>query len=227
MREQISTHVDGMLDAAERKQLVAHLGSCPSCAARLKSTKELRAGLRQMEVPRVPAALAVQLQVLASHERSRRVSGTGFKGWLRHCGDRIRLSFDNLMRPLALPLAGGLLSAMLLFGVLVPTLSFRHEKTSEPPLSFTEPYGLVVNWTENLPRLEPVDAEVSSDDNVVELTIDDAGCVADYNVRQGQLTPEMLSIIKWSSFTPAMFFGRPTWGKKLIVIPQRRRNARG
>ncbi|HEY7392605.1 MAG TPA: hypothetical protein VH640_29055, partial [Bryobacteraceae bacterium] len=63
---------------------------------------------------------------------------------------------------------------------------------------------------------------------VLELTIDDKGLIADYSVRQGQLTPEMMTIIQWSMFTPAMFFGQPTWGKTLLVLPGRHsRGTRG
>jgi hypothetical protein len=132
------------------------------------------------------------------------------------------------MRPVALPVAGGVLSALLLFGALVPTLIFRHEIGNESPLSFTDPDGMVVNWRPGeIPRLEPVDAVVSSDENVLELTIDEEGRVADYAVRQGQLTPEMLTFIQFSQFTPAMFFGKPTWGKKLVVFPRHTRNVRG
>jgi hypothetical protein len=154
--------------------------------------------------------------------------------------------------------AGGVLSAMLLFGALLPTLVFRHQVTNDPPLSFTNPDGTLaflggnmrgrwssaplslmdpdtkqVDWNGDVPRLEPVDSVVSSDENVLELTIGNIdawghGHVADWAVLQGQLTPEAVNLILFSSFNPAMFFGRPTWGKILIVLPgNRHHSARG
>jgi anti-sigma factor RsiW len=225
--ERISSHLDGLLEAGEREDVLAHLEGCRDCGARLKSLGELRARLRRLEEPRIPRALAVRLRVLASHEHARRVARATWSTRIASWKAATRLNFENLMRPVALPVAGGVLSALLLFGALVPTLIFPHQIAGDSPISFTDPDGTVVNWTGDRPRLEPVGAEVPSDENVLELTIDDEGLIADYAVRQGQLTPEMLTFIRFSQFTPAMFFGKPTWGKKLVVFPRHRRSARG
>lgn len=225
--ERISSHLDGLLGAAEREGVLAHLEVCRDCGTRMKSLGELRARLQRLKEPRIPRALAVQLRVLASHEHARRAARATWSARIASWRDGSWLNFENLMRPVALPVAGGVLSALLLFGALVPTLIFRHEFSNDSPLSFTDPDGMVVNWTGDTPRLEPVDAVVSSDENVLELTIDNEGRIADYAVRQGQLTPEMLTIIQFSRLTPAMFFGKPTWGKKLVVLPRQRRSARG
>jgi hypothetical protein len=225
--ERISSHVDGLLDAGEWEGVLAHLKACRNCSARLKSRGELRARLRRLEEPCIPRALVVRLRVLASHEKVRRVARATWSARTASGKAAIRLNFENLMRPVALPVAGGVLSALLLFGALVPTLIFHHEIGNDSPLSFTDPDGMVVNWTGDIPRLEPVDAVVSSDENVLELTVDQEGRIVDYSLRQGQLTPEMLTIIQFSQFTPAMFFGKPTWGKKLVVLPRHRRSARG
>lgn len=224
--ERISSHLDGLLDAGEREGVLAHLEACRDCGARLKSLGEVRARLRRLEEPHIPRALAVRLRVLASHEHARQVARATWSARIASWKVAIRLNFENLMRPVALPVAGGVLSALLLFGALVPTLIFRHQ-TDDSPLSFTDPDGTVVNWIGDRPRLEPVGAEVPRDESVLELTIDDEGLIVDYAVRQGQLTPEMLSFIRFSQFTPAMFFGKPTWGKKLVVFPRHRRSARG
>lgn len=233
--ERYSCHLDGVLDERELGELLAHLKICRQCSARSKSMQEIRAGLRRIGRVRVPIGLTVQLRVLASHEHARRLARMTFSARLRAWKETLRLHSENLMRPVALPVAGGVLSALLLFGALVPTLIFRHQVTDDPPLSFVDPHGYwplgmtsVVNWVGEAPRLEPVDSVVSSDENVLELTIDDEGKVADYSVRQGQLTPEMENIIQFSSFTPAMFFGKPTWGRMLVVLPGRRgRSTRG
>jgi hypothetical protein len=233
--ERYSFHLEGALEDWERAELSAHLQMCRRCSARLKSSVEIRARLGQLAAPRIPAGLSVQLRVLASHEHARRLARLNFSARLRTWRDTARLYSENLMRPVALPLAGGILSALLLFSALVPTLSFRHQVTNDPPLSYVDPQGYwplgmtsVVHWVGEAPRLEPVDSVVSSDENVLELTIDDKGLIADYSVRQGQLTPEMMTIIQWSMFTPAMFFGQPTWGKTLLVLPGRHsRGTRG
>jgi hypothetical protein len=233
--QRYSCHLDGVLEDWERKELLAHLKSCRGCHARAKFMEELRARLRLLGAPRIPVALSVQLRVLASHEHARRLARLTFSARLRTWKETLWLQFENLMRPVALPVAGGVLSALLLFGALVPTLVFRHQVTNDPPLSFVAPRGYwplgmtsAVNWVGEAPRLEPVDSVVSSDENVLELTIDDDGKVSDYSVRQGVLTHEMMTIIEFSTFTPAMFFGKPTWGKTLVVLPGRHsRSTRG
>ncbi len=217
VQNKISSLLDRMLPERERKEVLAHIGSCRACHLDLEVTQRLRADLRQMQKVPVPAVLALRLRVLASHERARRLARLSISTRLKDLRERAHLQFDNLMRPFAVPIAGGLLSALLLFGMLMPTLSFRHSVGNDLQLAIaTDPDGMVVDWTGILPRLESANAEISGDETVVELTIDEQGHVADYSVTQGKLTPEMQSIILFSRFTPAMFFGKKTWGKKLV-----------
>src|SRR5262249_25381830 len=72
-----------------------------------------------------PAGLTTSLRVLASQQaqraRRRRLS-MGFSAALAVWVDRVRFWCDDLMRPLALPFAGGVLSAVGLFSIwLLPT----------------------------------------------------------------------------------------------------------
>lgn len=242
VQERVSWFLDRRLAESEREDMSAHLETCPTCRAELQSMEHLRGALRTLARPKMPAGLAMQLRVLASHERSRRLSRASLPAFFRHCSDRAELLFDNLARPMALPFAGGVLSALLLFGMLVPSLSFRHNFNDDVQFSISsEPEGWLVEalpgaegpptsfWKRNYPepRMDSANAVGSTDETVLELTIDDTGRVADYSVSHGQLTPEMQSIILLSRFTPATFGGRSTWGKKRFVFFSRRRNVRG
>jgi len=220
VQERISSLVDGMLSSEERDNVLAHMDACRSCGARSKAAQTLRASLRRLDRAPIPATLAMQLRVLASHERVRQLARASYSTRILYWASRVRLQVDNLMRPFAVPVAGGVLSALLLFGVLVSNLSFRHTFTTEPPLSLSsDPDGRIVDWMGVLPRLEPVNSVVTGDATVVELTIDDHGRVADYEVRQGRLTPAIKDFILLSTFTPATFFYQRVWGKKLAVFP--------
>lgn len=214
----MSSLLDRILREGERKEVLAHLKTCRSCHAQFESMQQLRAGLREMGSAPIPAGLTLRLRVLASHEGARRLARINLAARVKDWRECTRLRFDNLMRPLAVPFAGGILSALLLFGMLVPTLSFRHAAGNDLQLAIaTDPDGMVVGWTGDQPRLEPANAGISdSDETVVELTIDDQGYVVDYSVAQGKLTPEIQNIILFSQFTPATFFGKRTWGKKVI-----------
>ena len=74
---------------------------------------------------RPSADLAMRLRVLASQESARRRSRASLRQSLRTWLIDFRLMADNLMRPLAIPTAGGFVSALLLFGVLAPRLATR------------------------------------------------------------------------------------------------------
>lgn len=237
VQEQISWLLDRQLADRERESVLAHLQSCSACSAHLQVLQNMRAALRSMSHQPLPAVLAMQLRVLASHERLRQLSRASISARLKYWYERVELFCDNLMRPVALPLAGGLLSALVLFGMLVPNLSFRHNVVDDLQLVMaSDPEGrLVVSqpadgaptwlWKGDSPRLEPVSSAGYGDETVLELTIDDTGRVADYSISQGQLTPEMQMIILFSRFTPATFQGKRTWGKTCVVFT-RHRNAR-
>jgi anti-sigma factor RsiW len=73
VQERISLLLDCNLPAAERECVLAHLDACGKCGERFESMQSMRASLRDMARPRVPAALATQLRVMASHECARRI----------------------------------------------------------------------------------------------------------------------------------------------------------
>ena len=123
--------------------------------------------------------------------------------------------------------AGGLLSALIAFSILVPTLSFSRQFGFDPAIELvTLPDGKVVGAIGEIPRLEMVGTATTGDGTVVELTIDPKGHVRYYDVLRGELTPDMQSIILFSYFTPATYFGQRTVGKVLVTMRPVRREAR-
>jgi hypothetical protein len=179
--------------------------------------QQMRSSLRNMARPSVPPALAAQLRVMASHECARQVARRNFAARVQHLFAATRLAFDNMMRPVAVPFAGGLLSALVLFSVLVPSLTFRHNFGDEPPTAvFTYPDGRIVGQMEYV-RMEPVSASIASDETVLELVIDPTGRVRDFYVSRGKITADMASVILLSQFNPATIFGQPTWGRVQLV----------
>lgn len=197
---------------------MAHLAACRGCAAEFEGAQWRRAALRSLGAPAVPAKLAASLRVIASHERSRQLTRITWRARLEALSDQLTLHFENMMKPVALPIAGGLISALLMFGVLIPSVSYARIKTIEPPSPvFTEPDGQVVGEGE-FPRLESASLPSASGKVVVLLIIDDHGRVRDYHVTQGVMTPEVQNFILFSMFTPATMFGRPTWGEVQAVF---------
>ena len=216
MHERVSSLLDRRVTAREEESVLAHLESCRHCGAEFESMRELRGALHQLDKPELPARLLDGLRMLALNERLRRLSHVGFSARAHRWAGRTQLVFENLMRPLALPFAGGVLSALVMFAMLVPSLAFPHNFRNDVPLwrLYTDPA---------LQEMNPVSA---GGEIVVELTIDERGRVTDYTISHGKPTAEQLDdLILFSRFAPATVFGRPTWGK--VVFRRSQISVRG
>jgi anti-sigma factor RsiW len=228
VQEQISLALDGMLPEGERDEVLAHTRWCRACGAHMQTLEDMRTALQELAAPSAPPALSARLRVLASHERSRQLSRINLSTRLQHWSEWLRLAFDNLMRPVAVPFTGGIASAMLVFSLLVPTLSFPHNYGYDvQPIDFTFPAGEVVGVaaTDGV-RIEPVNGLVLPGEKAIDLVIDDQGQVRDYVVAHGDLTPDMINVILLSRFTPATYVGQPVWGPIRVVFPRHRHGVR-
>lgn len=222
VQELISLLLDRKLPDGEREKVLAHTRWCRECGAHLEMMQAMRAACLDLAKPAVPRALSDRLRVLASHEHSRQLARMNFAARLQNWSECIRLAFDNLMRPVAVPFTGGIVSALLVFSLLVPNLSFPHNYGYETPtIDFTFPDGEVVGANDdlNVPRIEPVSAAIRPDERAIDLVIDDQGQVRDYVVAHGEMTQDMVNVILLSRFTPATYWGQPTWGPIRVVFP--------
>ena len=159
-------------------RVALHLEGCRECAARLRAAGESYAKVSNLPPAPVPEPLRTQLQVLASRERARWNSNKTVSLAMQAGGVNIKLAMDNLMCPLAVPLAGGLASSPL-FGCAgahawIPAQ--RDERCST---------GLYTAAT--LVEVAPVG--INNDEAVVELYVDAKGQATDYSVQQGSVTP--------------------------------------
>jgi len=214
VHELISQLLDRSLDPETRGNVLEHLAACRDCQDRFTAYERVQANLRAMNSVPVPARLAAQLQITASKERVRRASRRNLGQMVRHWTGSMRLNMDNLMRPLALPFAGGVLSAVVLFSSLMPTFAFQRDYRNDVPISlFTDP------------ALEEIGhSHLSAGDTVLHLTIDERGRVTDVISSAGKLTPEMENDLLFYRFAPATAFGQPTWGRVTVTF---RRSATG
>jgi hypothetical protein len=206
----VSSLLDGGMTTGEQENALAHLNACRTCNARFQSAYHIRQSLLEMDQSPIPEELMGRLRVLASHERERRLRRASPSAFFRHWASRAWLSFDNMMRPRALPFAGGVVSALLLVGVWFPAMPSA-QTADDPPLS---------TWGYTGPSPLDVRATSAAGDVEVELTIDERGRVVDYTVASGKMTPELGNMILFSRFNPATLFGRPTSGKLVYRLSQ-------
>jgi hypothetical protein len=216
----ISPLLDRKVAGRERESLLAHLASCGSCAHRLQVLESLRSELRRMAAPAIPPYLAQKLRVLASDERARQAARATGAGRLEHWTVRLQLFFDNLMRPVALPFAGGLLSALVVFSLIfLPSFRAAGPLGFDPSIELvTLADGIVVGAPGETPGEILRGPALPCDEAIVELTIDATGNVRDWNMVRGQMTQDIKNMIVYSQFTPATYFGRPVQSKVQVAL---------
>ena len=91
--------------------------------------------------------------------------------------ENFQLSFKNLMRPLALPIAGGLISTAFLFGMLMPDLAVEVRPIHDDIETSVFTQATVRDIT-------PI--SVGDVDITVELTVDENGRMLEYRVVNGE-----------------------------------------
>jgi anti-sigma factor RsiW len=206
-----SAYLDGRLPAAVQQKLEAHLRVCARCSELKRGLTDVQAAVRSLPAVQPPGDLRLRLRVVASRELARRRAGvTAWREWRERC----RLYMENMMRPLALPAAGGVLSALLLFGMISPQLVAR--STADDTLDV--PTAIFRDPTLTSTPLMGYELE----DMEIELTIDNEGRLLDYAIpapqrAKIQKTPEVQRSLEQSllltRFSPARAFGQATTGK--------------
>jgi len=209
IRSHFSDYLDGMCDREVRRSIRFHLAYCGACQEELEQWQRLRADLRTLPRRRVPPELALSLRVRFSQELHRNV--------LR----RLWVHVDNALQPLLLPASGGVLAAIICFGLIMGSQVVPASNIPDVPLPIMTP--------PRVRELAPIDF-ITGDKPVVVITrIDAGGRVVGYRVLSGQSSPELIHgldrAIYFSVFQPATMFGMPTDGE--VVLSLRRITVRG
>ncbi len=221
--------LEGDLSAAEQRRIDVHMASCSQCSAEIRQMRQLQATLRRMPVRVPPASLKTRLRVVASRELVRQKSRASLSAMWSHWHSDFRLWSQNLMRPLAIPTAGGVLSAVVLFGLLHLGMASPSLALSVATLSDV-PTGLYTDAT--VKSISPVGFD--DEDVVVELTIDDQGRILSYTIpdcphmrKSPGLRRNIENSLLFTQFTPATTFGQPMSGKIRLSFRNSSINVKG
>lgn len=213
VRVHVWEYVAGTLPEAERDAVAAHLSACRDCDAHRADVRSLRMGLKSLPAHHLSPLLKTRLQVVASRERARRLRRLDFAACVRDIRQELRLVFDNLLRPLAVPVAGGLLASCLCFGVIVDNLRVHQSDLNDVPVGL---YSQV-----SLENVSPFSVQ-GTDNVMVLLNVDENGKVTDFTVPRGNATPDELNqignLVLYSTFIPARAFGQRISSKVLVAI---------
>jgi len=217
IRRLLAAYCDAGLPPGEREEIESHLAGCRTCEAVSRQYISGRAVLRSLPGLAPPKQLVVSLRVLASHERARRLANTRTPDFLSRWLVRARLWERIMMRPLALPVAGGLVSAVILFGLIVPNFFAPHAISSNadvPTMLSTEatvvgsgPYGIGV------------------DEATVDMTLDSQGRFLDYSIPSGQAWVKdpgarrsVENALLFLRFAPGTTFSMPASSKIRVTL---------
>ena len=225
VRRNLAAFCEGDLSPEQSREVQLHLVDCPNCALISRQFSRARAALRALPVQTPPGDLLTRLRVLASRERGRRLSRAWVPAALDEWALRARIWAQGIMRPLALPMAGGLLSAMVLFALLAPNFTQRQKPNiaDVPTMLSTEatfvgmgPFG----FTDDLVT--------------VDVTVDAHGRVVDYSTPDGQdwvKNPEARRIVEnallFAEFSPGTTFGMPSFAKVRLTLRRSQIDVKG
>jgi hypothetical protein len=198
-----SPMLDAMLEVDCRRALNQHLVECERCSAEFGMLRRTRGLMATMAPHSAPPELARCLKATLSQQLAAQ----------RHNRWEVRMArWENILNALMLPATAGLISAVLIFGLLINVLVPAHLSDSNdvptmlytPPEMTSAPFGL----------------ESSNANVLVEAVIDSHGRVQDYRVLnsagQSELSPEMKNALIFTRFRPATSFGLPISGRVVI-----------
>jgi hypothetical protein len=181
--------------------------------------------LRAFSVKAPSPELRTSLRVMASRERQRRLERRDFAAIWKFWRDRTELFFDNVVRSVALPAAGGLCSTLVLFSMfVVPAYPLLTSSQGDVPT--------ILNTPVSVKSMAPF--SVGDNDMVVDVVVDEQGRMLDYAIVAGasvlanpQLRRRLENALVFSNFTPATSFGQPMVSKMRLWFHSSRIDVRG
>jgi hypothetical protein len=212
----LAGYLDGAMSAQRHAAVHSHLSDCSSCRADLNAYSRLARALAEAAPVPAPADLATRIRVQASRVQAQSPS--------RRLWVRVSVFFDNILRPLAVPATGGLLTAAFAFAFLVQSLVVGIPMGNIPndlPTDLVQPARL-----ESLAPF-PVPGIIANGNSsgtgflTVDATLNAEGQVADYKILAGPTDAKIRHAIDqlliFSRFQPELMFGRPTSGGHVVL----------
>jgi hypothetical protein len=210
-------YIDGAIPAQDHAVVREHLNVCGSCRDLLDSYRRLSMCLANMEPVAVPADLAMRIRVQAAHTVSPWMS-------FRRACSRALLSFQDVFKPLAVPATGGILTALVVFVLVVQNVLIGVPMgivANDLPLNLVQPARLESLAPFTVPGIVATEGQPDSGLLVLEATLNAQGEVVSYNILSGPndvaVKHQIDQVLLFSRFRPELSFGRPTDGGRVLL----------
>src|ERR1039458_9638218 len=211
-------YLDDAIRAQDRAQLRAHLNSCDDCRRDLEQYRLLSTQLARMERVPPPANLALRIRVKASQNSS---------AWtaVRQLWSRALLISQNMLKPLAVPATGGVLTAVGVFVLVVQSMlvgmPLGGVAANDSPLDLVQPAQLESLAPFPLPGIGETDGHANSGALLLEATLNAQGEVVFYKILSGPndvaVKRQIDQVLLFSRFRPQLGFGRPMGGGRVLL----------
>jgi hypothetical protein len=214
---QLAGYLDGAIPADMHMRVRNHLERCDVCRNDLYRYQRLARVLADVRPVPPPLNLASRIREEASRVQLHLEISHPFWG-------RMRVFFENILEPLAVPATGGVMTAAFIFIFLAQNLFMGLPLGAVPndlPTELVQPARV-----ESLAPF-PVPSIIASDDYskagvlTVEATLNADGQVAGYRILTGPSGPDVRrqidQILIFSRFRPELNFGRPTAGGQVFL----------
>jgi Putative zinc-finger len=202
-KSMFSTYLDGAVSGHQMRDIATHLESCQNCHRGYYSLQRTQAMLASLGTRKAPTDLALKIKVAIQRERMNTPSRR-----LRNLGLRIEHVINSFM----LPATAGLVTAVIMFGVLIGFFAIPQVSNDIPTMLYTPPR--LASGLYAVPGLEgPV---------LIEATIDPDGRVNDYRILSGHdsdaLRVKIDNALIFTTFEPARAFGAPASGHVVLAF---------
>jgi hypothetical protein len=213
---------DGRRGSKLRARMAGHLDHCAGCRAELEQYRVLSRIALGAPAEEPPDELAVSIRVaVAKVEQS-----AGTKAFVDRCKHRLNLLLDHVIEPLLIPVTGGALVALIVFGFVFPTLGgalYLPHNSPDLPTSLLQPARLQTLAGFPLPRLDNEAATGDAQGLLVEATVNEQGQAIAYRIL-GSGSPldagtqrQLDRVVFFSRFRPQLSFGRPTSSGRVVL----------
>jgi len=217
-------YLDGALPESVESRLhsriAQHLSRCGPCRVELTHYQAISRMMSTVSPAEAPDELGVSIRMAVARTRET----SGIKAQLARYKTRLELVVEHVVEPLLIPVTGGPLVALMLFGFVFPTLGGGWRLPGvrpDLPLTLMQPARLQPLAGFPLPGLDDAAGDDSSQGLVVEATVNDQGQAVEYRVigspLDAGLKRDLDRVVLFSRFRPEMNFGRPTSNGRVVL----------
>ena len=202
-KSMFSSYLDGAVSGQEMQAISTHLHGCGDCHTNYISLQRTQALLSSLGTRKAPGDLELRLRLAIQQERSRSATRV-FQNFVLH--------IEHLVNSFMLPATAGLMTAVIMFGVLIGCFA-RPEIGNDVPTSLYTPPRLAAG---------PYAIQGLEGPVLIEASVDPTGRVLDYRILSGHdsdaLRMKIDSALIFTTFEPARAFGEPASGHVVLAF---------